>query len=59
MKKKILLLTLVCIGLSSCKLWQKAFPPKLTYGQPIGAEKIINGDHKAEKQLKKQPKFKY
>ncbi|MFM8806371.1 MAG: hypothetical protein ACKOD1_03340 [Sphingomonadales bacterium] len=59
MKRKILILGLVCISCSSCKLWHKVFPAKLTYGQPIGAEKIINGDPKAEKQLKKQPKFKY
>ncbi len=59
MKKKILILALVCIGCSSCKLWQKVFRPKMTYGQPIGAEKIISGDPKAEKQLKKQPKFNY
>jgi hypothetical protein len=50
---------MICFCCSSCKLWHKVFPPKLTYGQPIGAEKIISGDPKAEKQLKKQPKFKY
>ena len=59
MKRRLLILALVFFTFSSCKLWHKAFPPKLHYGEPIGAEKIISGDPKAAKQLKKQRKFKY
>ena len=42
--------------LSSCSLWNKAFPPKYgcgTDGKNIGAEKLLDGSNQ-----KKQPKFK-
>jgi hypothetical protein len=59
MKTRLLILLLICFTGSSCKLWHNVFRPKLQYGEPIGAEKIISGDPKAAKQLKKQRKFKY
>jgi hypothetical protein len=42
--------------LSSCSLWNKAFPPKYgcgTDGKNVGAEKLLDGSNQ-----KKQPKFK-
>ena len=46
--------------LSSCKVWNSLFPPKYscpTNGKNIGAEKLANGDPKAEKEARKAKKF--
>ncbi len=57
--------TLVFCGMlflfSSCKLWNNVFPPKYgckSNGKNIGAEKLLSGDPKAEKEAKKAKKFK-
>jgi hypothetical protein len=58
---RILVLALgIIIMLPSCRLWQSVFKPK--YGCPgngknIGAEKLVSGDPKAEKQARKAKKF--
>lgn len=46
--------------LSSCKVWNSLFPPKYgcpSNGKNIGAEKLANGDPKAEKEARKAKKF--
>jgi hypothetical protein len=46
---------------SSCKVWDKMFPPKYgcpTNGKNVGAEKLVSGDPKSEKAAKKAKKFK-
>ena len=46
---------------SSCSLWNKMFPAKYgcpTNGKNVGAEKLANGDPKAEKAARKAKKFK-
>ncbi len=46
--------------LSSCKIWNSLFPPKYgcpSNGKNIGAEKLANGDPKAEKEARKAKKF--
>jgi hypothetical protein len=46
--------------LSSCKVWNSLFPPKYgcpTNGKNFGAEKLANGDPKAEKEARKAKKF--
>ena len=47
--------------LSSCKLWNNIFKPKYgcpSNGKNVGAEKILSGDPKAMKDVKKAKKFK-
>ena len=47
--------------LSSCKLWHNMFKPKYcchSNGKNVGAEKILSGDPKAMKDVKKAKKFK-
>jgi len=47
--------------LSSCKLWNNLFKPKYgcpSNGKNVGAEKILSGDPKAMKDVKKAKKFK-
>ncbi len=47
--------------LSSCKLWNSVFKPKYgcpSNGKNVGAEKILSGDPKAAKDVKKAKKFK-
>jgi hypothetical protein len=49
------------IMFSSCKLWNSVFKPKYgcdSNGKNVGAEKILSGDPKAAKDLKKAKKFK-
>ena len=51
----------VMILLSSCKLWNSVFKPKYgcpSNGKNVGAEKILSGDPKASKDMKKAKKFK-
>lgn len=51
----------VSVLISSCSLWAKMFPAKYgcpTNGKNIGAEKLANGDPKAEKAARKAKKFK-
>jgi len=51
-----LILFTAVVLLSSCSLWNKAFPPKYgcgTDGKNVGAEKLLDGSNQ-----KKQPKFK-
>ena len=54
----------VMILLSSCKLWNSVFKPKYgcpSNGKNVGAEKILkilSGDPKAAKDMKKAKKFK-
>jgi hypothetical protein len=62
---RILRFTLVSVGLicllSSCRIWNNIFPPKYgckTNGKNIGAEKLLDGDPKAEKEARKAKKFK-
>ena len=46
--------------LSSCKLWNNLFKPKYgcpSNGKNVGAEKILSGDPKAMKDVKKAKKF--
>ena len=57
----ILLVCCLAIMLPSCKLWNNVFRPK--YGCPgngknVGAEKLLGGDPKAEKEARKAKKFK-
>ncbi len=50
----------VMIVLSSCSVWNRMFPPKYgcpTNGKNVGAEKLANGDPKAEKAARKAKKF--
>ncbi len=45
---------------SSCKLWNNLFKPKYgcpSNGKNVGAEKILSGDPKAAKDVKKAKKF--
>lgn len=52
----LLILLIFSTTLSSCSLWNKAFPPKYgcgTDGRNVGAEKLLDDDGK-----KKPPKFK-
>jgi hypothetical protein len=45
---------------SSCRLWNSIFKPKYgcpSNGKNVGAEKIISGDPKAMKDVKKAKKF--
>jgi hypothetical protein len=62
--KTIRILTTVlcfCILFSSCNLWHSIFKPKYgcpSNGKNVGAEKIISGDPKAMKDVKKAKKFK-
>jgi hypothetical protein len=47
--------------MSSCKLFNSVFKPKYgcpSNGKNVGAEKIISGDPKAMKDVKKAKKFK-
>lgn len=47
--------------MSSCKLWNNMFKPKYgcpSNGKNVGAEKILSGDPKAMKDVKKAKKFK-
>ena len=47
--------------LSSCSVWNSVFKPKYgcpTNGKNIGAEKLLDGDAKAEKEARKAKKFK-
>jgi hypothetical protein len=47
--------------LTSCKLWNNMFKPKYgcpSNGKNVGAEKILSGDPKAMKDVKKAKKFK-
>jgi hypothetical protein len=62
---RIFRFTLLCVSLvvllSSCSIWNSIFPPKYgckTNGKNIGAEKLLDGDPKAEKQARKAKKFK-
>lgn len=51
-----LLLLGLCLALSSCNAFNKAFGPKYgcgTNGKNVGAEKLLDGS-----ETKKQPKFK-
>lgn len=51
----------ICMLFSSCKLWHSIFKPKYgcpSNGKNVGAEKIISGDPKAMKDVKKAKKFK-
>jgi hypothetical protein len=51
----------VMILLSSCKLWNSVFKPKYgcpSNGKNVGAEKVLSGDPKAAKDMKKAKKFK-
>lgn len=46
---------------SSCKIWNSLFKPKYgcpSNGKNVGAEKILSGDPKAAKDVKKAKKFK-
>jgi hypothetical protein len=45
---------------SSCRLWNNMFGPKYgckTNGKNVGAEKLVGGDAKSEKEAKKAKKF--
>jgi hypothetical protein len=47
--------------LSSCRVWNSIFKPKYgcpSNGKNVGAEKILSGDPKAMKSVKKAKKFK-
>jgi hypothetical protein len=61
--KNLRFFTLVLCGmmlLSSCGLWNKIFKPKYgcpSNGKNVGAEKILSGDPKAAKDVKKAKKF--
>lgn len=51
----------VMMLLSSCKIWNSIFKPKYgcpSNGKNVGAEKILSGDPKAAKDMKKAKKFK-
>lgn len=53
----LLILFVISSTISSCSLWNKAFPPKYgcgSDGKNVGAEKLLNDDGKQ----KKAPKFK-
>ena len=57
----ILLVCCLAIMLSSCKLWNNLFGAKYgcpTNGKNVGAEKLLGGDPKAEKDARKAKKFK-
>ena len=65
MKNLRFLTIALCIMMlfSSCKLWNSVFKPKAKTGCPsngknVGAEKILSGDPKAMKDVKKAKKFK-
>jgi hypothetical protein len=52
----LLILFIFTTALSSCSVWNKAFPPKHgcgTNGKNVGAEKLLDGSEQ-----KKPPKFK-
>lgn len=58
-----IILMSVMILLSSCKIMNSVFKPKSKYGCPsngknVGAEKVLSGDPKAAKDMKKAKKFK-
>lgn len=48
MKSKLLLLLLTgSLALSSCKLWDRLFPPKYgcpSNGKNVGAERLLSGE---------------
>jgi hypothetical protein len=58
---RFLSIAFCCIMLfSSCKLWHSMFKPKYgcpSNGKNVGAEKILSGDPKAAKDVKKAKKF--
>ena len=62
--KNLRLFTLLLCGtmlFSSCKLWNSVFKPKYgcpSNGKNVGAEKLLSGDPKAIKDVKKAKKFK-
>ncbi|HQU56087.1 MAG: hypothetical protein R2796_03790 [Chitinophagaceae bacterium] len=59
--KYFVILSIICYSLSSCGLLSRWFPRKTgcpTNGKNIGAERIISGDPKAAKAVKKAKKFK-
>lgn len=56
-----LLVAAIITGFSSCRVWNSVFPPKYgckSNGKNVGAEKLISGDPKAEKEARKAKKFK-
>ena len=61
--KNLRLITVLLCGMmlfSSCKLWNNIFKPKYgcpSNGKNVGAEKILSGDPKAMKDVKKAKKF--
>ena len=62
MKNLRLIMVLLCgmMLFSSCKLWNNIFKPKYgcpSNGKNVGAEKILSGDPKAAKDVKKAKKF--
>ena len=62
--KTLRLLMIACtlvFMLSSCSLWNSVFKPKYgcpSNGKNVGAEKLLGGDAKAEKEARKAKKFK-
>ena len=62
--KTLRLLMITCtlaFMLSSCSLWNSVFKPKTGCpgnGKNLGAEKLLGGDEKSEKEARKAKKFK-
>ena len=57
----ILLVCCLAMILPSCKLWNNLFGAKYgcpSNGKNVGAEKLLGGDPKAEKEARKAKKFK-
>jgi hypothetical protein len=58
--RTITIATCLLVLFSSCKLWNSMFKPKYgcpSNGKNVGAEKILSGDPKAAKDVKKAKKF--
>jgi hypothetical protein len=59
-KLNFVLFLAVMVLFSSCRVWQKVFPPKYgcpTNGKNVGAEQLLSGDKKAIKAAKKAKRF--
>jgi hypothetical protein len=60
--RSILLVATISFLLTSCGFWNKIFKPKYgcpSNGKNVGAEKLLGGDPKAEKQARKAKKYKF
>ena len=61
MYKLIIALLIITCTCTSCRLWQKVFPPKYgckTSGKNVGAEQLLGSDKDSKKAIKAAKKAK-